>query len=399
MKGSIRQRSEGTWELRVFVGRDPVGGKRRYLTKTVRGGKRDAQRALAALVASSPGTAATASMTVGEVLERWFDHAHPNLSPSTANVSRTIIDHYLVPHLGELPLSKLTSARIDTVYRALSEHGGRGGKPLKPATVRRAHNILHRAIAQAVRWGWLPTNPVSLSSPPRLSAREIRPPTPDEVLRLFAEAAATDPALATFVLLAAATGARRGELVALRWADIDLDTGVVRISRGIVDGIDGFTEKDTKTHAARRIAIDAGTVDALRKHRAAAEHVAEACGVDLPSKSFVFSSSPEGAKSWNPVQMTQTFARLADRCGVPDVRLHDLRHFVATRLLSNGVDVRTVAGRLGHRNPNVTLNVYAHFLPEADRDAADLLGELLTRSTESRTDASSNASSPSGPQA
>ena len=198
-------------------------------------------------------------------------------------------------------------------------------------------------------------------------------------MRLFELAARSNPAFATYIQLSAATSAPRGELVALRWSDVDLNSGVVRIRRGIVHGLDGLAEKDTKTHAARRIAIDSGTVESLRHHRNVGGGVGDRMRRRLGGDAFVFSTSPDGRDNWNPAYLTQAFARLAKRAGVPDVRLHDLRHFVATRLLANGVDVRTVAGRLGHRNPNVTLNVYAHFLPEADRDAADLLGRLLTK--------------------
>jgi len=381
VKGSIRQRGENSWELRVFIGRDPVSGRVRYATKSVRGGKREAQRALAAMVSAAPASAPISSMTVADTLERWFDHARDGLSPSTVANTRMIIDKHLGPHIGAVPLSKLTPERIDAAYRALRDHGGRGGKSLAPATVHRAHNVLHRAVGQAVRWGWLPTNPVSLASPPRRPAPDIRPPAPAEVMQLFAEAAKEGPAFALYVLVAAVTGARRGELIALRWSDVDFDAGVVQLRRGIVHGITGLAEKDTKTHTARRIAVDAATIEALRQHRSAAEDVATACGAVVTGECFVFSYAPDGRQNWSPALVTQAFARVAKRAGVPEVRLHDLRHFVATRLLSNGVDVRTVAGRLGHRNPNVTLNVYAHFLPEADRDAADLLGRLLAKPT------------------
>jgi len=132
-----------------------------------------------------------------------------------------------------------------------------------------------------VRWGWLPTNPVSLASPPRLASSNISPPSPAVVQALVATAEKIDPALATYVQLAAATGARRGELVALRWSSVDLDTGVIRITRGIVHGLDGLAEKDTKSHAGRRIAIDPGTVTALRRHRSRVDEGASACGVAL----------------------------------------------------------------------------------------------------------------------
>jgi len=187
MRGSMRQRSEGSWELRVFVGRDPLTGRPQYLTKTVKGGKREAQRALAALVSGpAPASGPTAAMTVGEVLNRWLEHAEANLSPSTADHNRTVIDAHLLPHIGDTPLNKLTTAKIDALYRLLSERGARGGKPLAPSTVRRTHNVLHRALVQAVRWGWLGVNPAAAASPPRLPTRDIRPPTPEQVRLLFA---------------------------------------------------------------------------------------------------------------------------------------------------------------------------------------------------------------------
>ena len=363
----------------MFTGRDPLTGKRQYATKTFRGGKREAQRELAAMVSGPKAVAATASMTVGEVLERWLEHATPGLSPSTVNTTRVMIDSYLLPHIGETPLRKLTPSKIDALYRSLVERGARGGKPLAPSTVQRAHNILHRAMAQAVKWGWLPLNPVAAATAPSRRAADVRPPTPAEVRRIIDAAEEINPDFALYLLVAAATGARRSEVVALRWSDLHLDAGAVVIGRGIVHGTDGLVEKDTKTHASRRIAVDAGTIAALRQRRQAAAEAAAVCGIELPVDAFVFTDEVDGSVSWRPYNVTQAFARVAARAGVPHVRLHDLRHFVATRLLANGVDVRTVAGRLGHRNPNVTLNVYAAFLPEADRDAADLLGKLLER--------------------
>ena len=379
MRGSMRQRSEGSWELRVFVGRDPLSGRPQYVTRTFRGGRRDAERELAALVSSAETARPTASMTVGEALEQWFEHAKQALSPSTVATTRVVLDSHLLPYLGTIPLRKLTPAKVDAVYRALRERGGRKGKPLSSATVQRAHNVLHRAMAQAVRWGWLPLNPVASATAPKRDHRVLQPPTPAEVLRVVEAAEHIDHGLGVYLLVAASTGARRSELVALRWSDLDLHAGVVVIGRGVVTGLEGLVEKDTKTHAARRIALDAGTVEVLRAHHEQLGERAKACDAELAGNAFVFSDEPDGSRPWKPDFVTQAFARVAKRAGVPNARLHDLRHFVATRLLANGVDVRTVAGRLGHKNPNVTLNVYAAFLPEADRDAADVIGKLLVR--------------------
>jgi integrase len=204
-----------------------------------------------------------------------------------------------------------------------------------------------------------------------------RPPAPHELAKLSALATEVDVDLADYILLAAATGARRSELIALRWADLDLDRASVWIARGIVLGFDGVVEKDTKTHAARRVSLDPTTVAAMAAHRARAVDRAQLCGHELDDGAFLFSNEADGSKCWYPDSVSRSFARLCRKAGLKGARLHDLRHYVATRLLSAGVDVRTVAGRLGHRNAATTLNVYSHFLVESDREAANVLGRMF----------------------
>ena len=163
------------------------------------------------------------------------------------------------------------------------------------------------------------------------------------------------------------------------------DRFVVTIARGIVLGPDGLVEKDTKTHQARRVTLDHATTEALARYRQAAAERAAFCGVELDSAGFVFTSDL-GDTPWYPDSVSRRFRDLARDVGQSGVRLHDLRHYVATRLLTAGVDVRTVAGRLGHRNAATTLNVYSHFVPEADRQAADVLAGLLDNERPERAD-------------
>lgn len=376
VKGFMQQRGSG-WELRVFLGRDPDTGKRRYASKTVRGTKREAQSALAAMVAEvERGTAATSRETVGGLLERWFEHAAPDFSPKTVRETRGVLDRYLVPDLGSVPLAKLRADDLDRYYRRLRERGATG-RPLAPATIKRIHGILRRALTQGVRWGWIPSNPAAAATPPRVPVSDIKPPSPAQLSRLFTAAMESDPELATFIVTAAATGARRSELLALRWRDVDLVARSIAIERAIVIGVDGPVEKDTKTHSARRVAIDASTAEALALHRRLAEERAATFDSTLGADAFVFSPHPVGAEPWFPDSVSRSFTRLCKQVGCAGVRLHDLRHYVATQLLAAGVDVRTVAGRLGHRNAATTLNVYSHFLPEADREAANVLERLL----------------------
>jgi len=373
----MRQRGDA-WELRVYQGRDPISNRKRWVTRTFHGGKREAQRALAALVTEMDSRPVTPKEgTVGQLLNRWYDNATDDFSPKTALEVRGFIDRNLIPSLGKIPLAKLGTEDLDRYYRELRHRGSKAGTPLAPATIRRIHGILHRALAQAIRWGWIKHNPASTAQVPRIPASDIAPPTPAQVARLFAVAAEDNPDLATFVLLAAATGARRSELVALRWSDCDLTKKTLRIARGLVIGAEGVVEKDTKTHSARNVSLDKTVTAALHAHHKQAEQRAAACDTSCAADAYIFSREADSSTPWRPDATTRAFAQLCKKAGLKNVRLHDLRHYVATRLLGAGVDVRTVAGRLGHRSTATTLNVYSHFLTEADQEAADVLGRIF----------------------
>lgn len=223
----------------------------------------------------------------------------------------------------------------------------------------------------------LGVNPAASASPPRVPQPEIAPPTPAQLAELQKTIDASDPEFGVFVRLSAMTGARRSEMLALRWPDVDFERGVVTIGRGLFQGPDGrLVEKDTKTHQTRRVALDAPTTTPLVDHRAAAVERAEQCDATIADDAFVFAGDVTGATPWYPDSASRRFRKACDDAGLKGVRLHDLRHYVATRLLSAGVDVRTVAARLGHRNAATTLNVYSHFVPEADQAAAEILGRL-----------------------
>jgi integrase len=373
----MRQRG-GAWELRVYVGRDPMTGHERYATRTIRSGKREAERVLNEMVVTADrGGLVKSRSTLAELLDAWLEQASRDFSPKTVRETKGFIERTIKPELGQITLARLQPIMLDRFYARLSAPGGgrRGGR-LAPGTVRRVHGIIRRALAQGVRWGWLGTNPAASASPPRVPATTIQPPTPSQLALVLDAAERHDPELAMFVTLAATTGARRSELVALRWSDVDLAHLVVTISRGIVVGPVGLVEKDTKTHQARRVTLDQATALALASHRQTALERATVAGVVHADDDYVFSYDL-GGTPWFPDSVSRRFRKLVGDLGLPGIRLHDLRHYVATRLLTAGVDVRTVAGRLGHRNAATTLNVYSHFVPEADRQAADVLARLL----------------------
>jgi integrase len=378
--GSIRRTGDRRWELRVSTGRDPVKGRYRYVSRTVTGTRKEAEAALAALVIEvhrgSGGHTGT-DVTVGELVEQWLDLRRDRLSLTTWEGYVGKARFRLIPALGRLSVRKLTVRDIDAFYRALARD-----EKLAASTIRQIHNVLTGSLDQAVRWGWRTDNPARLATLPLVRQADIRPPAPADVMAAIERA---DQELAMFVRLSAVVGGRRGEVGALRWSNVNLSTGELSITKALVESRDrSIYEKDTKTHQARRIALDPATVDALQAWRAEVEARATPFGVKVRADGFVFSPELDGSKPWRPYHWTSAWRRLRDRVGIdPTVRLHDLRHFTATRLLDAGVPVKTVSGRLGHARPATTLNVYAHFIPAADRVAADLMGELLTPSPES----------------
>jgi integrase len=205
--GSIRQRGKAAWELRVSRGVDPDSGHQRWLTETVHGSRRHAQAQLAALVAAADHARIQAG-TVGDLLERWFAAASAHWAPSTVRQTRSVINHHLQPHLGHVAVAKLTSADIDDLYAHLLRAGKHNGGPLSPGTVHRVHVVLHRALAQAVRWEWIWINPASNATPPRSEPPDIRPPSANQVATLLEFVRSSDPALFTYLRLAVCTGAR-----------------------------------------------------------------------------------------------------------------------------------------------------------------------------------------------
>jgi integrase len=284
----------------------------------------DAQRGLAVRTAA----------TVGELLEAWFDLARYDFSPKTVRETRGVLDHYLLPGLGTVRLVKLKASDLDSFYRRLAASGGAGGAPLAPGTVRRVHGILRRALSQGVKWGWIGVNPASAATPPRVPVSDIRPPSGPDLVRILKRAVETEPELACFLVVASASGARRTDLVALRWSDVDLARRTLVIQRGIVSGPDGLVEKDTKTHASRRIGLDGQTVQLLSEHRDLTHKRAALCGVSISDAAFVFSNAVDATVPWYPDSVSRSSRRLARAEGLTGVRLHDLRHFVATQLLS-----------------------------------------------------------------
>jgi integrase len=360
----MRNRGGDAWELRIYRGVDDTG-RQRWSTKTVHGSRRYAAAQLREFSAAVD-EASTRAGTVGDLLERWFAAASPQWAPPTVAQTRSVLRRHLLPNLGHLPVGKLTTADIDDFYGYLLRSGGHHGRPLSAGTVHRIHVVLHRAMAQALRWDWVWINPATNAKPPKYRPAEIRPPSPEQVAELLHAVERDDPAFATFLRLAATTGARRSQLLALRWADIDVERAALSFTRALVEGPNGPVLAATKTGRTYRVELDQTTLAALLAHRGSATPDGE---------SFVFAHAD--GRPWLPNHATKRFIAARTAVSSAHFRLHDLRHFMATQMLSAGVPIAVVAQRLSHARASTTLNVYAHAVPGGDRAAAEDLSARL----------------------
>ncbi len=376
MPGSMRKRGD-SWELRVYAGTDPDTGKRRWRSATTKGTRRAAQRALVEFAARLDyPPRMTAQATVANLLDNWYAALSPNWSPTTARQTKSVIDRHLAPRLGHLKVATLRTEDIDALYGELRQSGGRDGQPLSPGTVHRIHVVLHRALAQALRWEWIWVNPAGTASPPSCEPAPIYPPSPDEVVRLLSHVAGVDPDFHTFLAIAVSTGARRSQLGALRRGDVDLGRGQIGFLRALLDAKGGPVLRPTKTGRTYRVSLDANSLEILASHYDRAMKRGHRSGVAIDRLSFVFSE--DGGTPWPPNWVTKRFIAYRREAKV-DCRLHDLRHFMATTMLTAGVPITTVSARLSHARTSTTLNVYAHAVPGGDGVAAEVLGGILHR--------------------
>lgn len=371
MNGSMREKRPGYWELRAWAGHDPVTGRRRQLSRTVQGGKREAQRALAGFVSevSRGETVATPRVTLAQAMERWLEHqSTKDRGAGTLRGYRQITMAVAAAPVGTVPLARLKAEQIEAFYAQLTAAGRAAN------TVARYHAAIRGALNLAVFRRWITHNPAIGTARPSARRPELTVPTPDQVLAILAAADARAPEHGAFLRLAAATSARRGELVGLRRSEVNLIAGEVLIATSM-SAHGGL--KDTKSHSKRLISIDSDTVDVLADHYRKMEKRAGAGGHKLAAAPFVFSDELDCHRAWHPDTATRFFDSAARRAKVVGVRLHDLRHFGATQQLASGVPITTVSHRLGHAKVTTTLDIYAHWIPSTDQLASSLMGVLL----------------------
>jgi integrase len=373
VKGSKTQIAPGVWRLRAYVGRRP-NGTPIQASKTFHGGSRAADDELRRFVeqvgrSRSPDRAAT----LATVLEAWMD-SRRRATPLTRAGDQGYIDRRIVPELGGIRLDRLNGRDLDRAYTRWLAEG------LSPSTVQKMHSIISAALTQAVKWDMADRNVAKLATPPSRQQQPSRSIGQDELTRLIVKARADgDATLAMAVCLGAVTGARRGELLALRWSDLDETRATLTIGRSMSTLEGGRLESGpTKTHQVRRLIVDEQTVALLAWWRTGQADHAAAVGVPLVRDPYILAGQdrPRADRPVLPQTLSHQFTRLARSLDMP-YHFHELRHFAATRMISSGIDPRMAATRLGHARPNITLEIYAHAVEAADRRAAELLGASL----------------------
>lgn len=356
------------------AGRDPVTGLRRQPKTELFADESDAEEALLELHRQIDEERLPKNkISVSALIERWLDVAE--LEESTRERYEGLNRKYIEPSFGSSQFARLDPETLETFYSRLrtcrylcDKRPARGHKcsPLAASSVRQIHAVLAGAGERGVRWKYFRVSPVALAKPPAAKKGAPDPPNPAEAAAILNEAWKT-PAWGALLWTVMVTGCRRGELCALRWSDIDLDQGKVTISTALTRKL---REKSTKSDQDRRISIDPYTVELLRAHKARSDAQCKAAGIALARDSFVFSLQPDSSEPMKPDTVTQRYRRLAKRNGLRSTRIHSLRHYSATELLSAGVDLKTVSGRLGHASASTTLRFYVAWLEEADKSAA-----------------------------
>lgn len=382
MRGHVRKRGK-SWSAVVFLGNDPQTGKKRYKWSGGHRTREDAQKALVLLVGRvhKGNYLEPSTQTFAEYLADWFNTAKVDLRVTTLPFYEIAIDKYVAPRIGNVKLSKLTAQHLNSLYAELLVSGRcqrEGG--LSPVTVRRVHSVVRKALNDAVEMRLLEWNPASSAKPPKAKKaeeagrRKRRYLDADEVRRFLAAAKGNRFEAAFY--LAVMTGMRRGEVLGLRWRDVDLDEGRLVVEQTLVSPRYVLAFSEPKTEQGRRgIDLDPETVSVLRAQRARQAKEKLAFGKGYPDSELVF-RTPDG-QPVKPPLFSLAFKGIAKKAGLLPIRLHDLRHTQVALLARAGVPAKVVSERLGHHSAGFTLDNYGGTFPSQHQEAAQKFAALV----------------------
>lgn len=360
------------WYGRIDLPADPVTGARRqkrFNAPTKREVEEMAAQLLASLANGGFAEADAGKLTVSQYLERWLTSIAETVRTSTQERYADVVHKHIEPVIGRTQLSKLSPLDVQHLYADRRSAG------LSPTTINLLHNILHRALKQAIRWGLLTRNVTEAVDPPREATPEYTVWSERQSASFLTVADSHE--WAALWRLALLTGMRRGEVLGLKWEDIDLARATLSVKRTLSRGTGGrFTYGVPKTTFGRRsIALPRSVVDSLKSHRVRQLEARLALDAAYQDHDVVFADVV--GEPLHPNTLAYQFKRLCKLAGVPVIRLHDLRHTSATLMLANGEHPKIVQERLGHANISMTLDRYSHVTPQMQRDAANRLDDLI----------------------
>jgi integrase len=373
MSGYLRQRAPGHWEISYELAADPLTSKRRRATLTVHGTRKDAERELRRrLVAVEAGLHVDPHrITVGEWLATWLAAARQEVAPKTFERYAEFANHFLVPALGSLQLGKLAPVHIQDVYNGWATGGRRDGKAggLAPRTRRHIHRVLSAALARAVEQQLIARNP-------RDSFKRRLPPVERGEMTTLSIDQAQDLLAAIRhtrvywpVLIALATGMRRGEILALRWRNFAASSSIIRIVESLEETKAGLRFKPPKSGRPRAVTLPSFATEEL--NRLKREQAEELLAIGIRQTGGTLLCARADGEPMQPRSLTHEFTRLVGRIDeLPRVRFHDLRHSHATQLLAGGVHPKIAQERLGHSTITITLDLYSHVTETMQQDAA-----------------------------
>lgn len=380
MRGHIKKTGERSYRVFLHV------GKGKYKTVGVKGTRRDAERERARLVheLETGNFVEPSRLTTAEYLHKWLEYYQRNVRAKTFERDAELVRCHVIPALGNYPVGKLTSLDVDAFYSKALESGRRDGKGgLSPRTVRNIHRIVRAALGQGVRWRILARNVATDIHPPKPPHREMQ--VWDEPRMLVAFDYFRNSRLYAPVVTAATTGLRRGELLGLRWADVDFGAGRLSVARSLAETKQGLAFEAPKTTRSRRtLDLLPLTIETLRHHKAEQAAARLAAGPVWEDNDLIF-PAPDG-RPWKPSLFTDAFSDRLSRCkAVPRIAWHSLRHTHATQLLRAGVHAKVVSERLGHAGVSITLDLYSHVLPGMQAAAITALDTALRAAADLQT--------------
>lgn len=362
-EGTICLRPDGRWVAAVSVG----DGRRKWLYGKTR--QEVAEKLTVTLRAHQQGLpVAEGRETLTVYLARWLEGVRPSLRARTWERYEQILRVHVVPEIGNVPLARLGPQQVQRLYASRLEAGS------SPMTVRHVHAVLHRALGQAFRWGLVPRNVAGLAEPPRAARYKWNALDEEQTRGLLDES--SGDRLGGLYVLAITTGMRQGELLALRWSDVDLERGFIQVRATLERTSEGVALAEPKTRSSRRrVALTKAAVGALRRHKIRQSQERLGLGDAWDGGDFVFTNL--AGHTIDGSDLLRSFHALLRRAGLPQIRFHDLRHTAATLLLGRGIHPKIVQEQLGHAQVAITLDTYSHVSPTMQRDAVAALDAVL----------------------